>query len=274
MPGPDAITCGQLLSLIGTADCPAIGDISTGPDFAEDPVLIPGSVRHPHTDASGLLSRLAGRRCVVACQLGLKLSQGMAAWLRAQWIAAEYLEGGIYAWREHPGAPRIPAAAIPRPGPAAQRSPGTLWVTRHRPMIDRIACPWLIHRFVNPGARVLFVSPSEVMGVADRYGATAFDAPGAEWWHEGELCTFDAMLDRFALRIEALDHVSVVVRAAHTNRHDLAPEAAGLLAISVGLSRQHRDDLAQLEAGMILYDALYRWARDGAEETHDDGHHG
>ncbi|MFK7753982.1 MAG: chromate resistance protein ChrB domain-containing protein, partial [Sedimentitalea sp.] len=145
----------------------------------------------------------------------------------------------------------------------------TLWVTRHRPKIDRIACPWLIRRFVDPNARFLFVSLNEVLGVADRYGATAFDVEDVAFSHRGEFCTFDIMLETWGLQTEALMRLAQVVRAADTNRHDLAPEAAGLLALSVGLSRQYKDDHRQLEAGMALYDALYRWARDGQGESHD-----
>jgi len=105
--------------------------------------------------------------------------------------------------------------------------------------------------------------------VAERFGATPFDVEGVFWSHRGENCTFDTMLAEFGLNTEALGRLATVIRAADTNRHDLAPQAAGLLALSVGLSRQYRSDEAQLEAGMALYDALYRWARDGAEEGHD-----
>ena len=264
MAAPNEITVPQLLRLIGTPQAPVIVDLSIDPDFDADPFLIPCAFRHPHTDVAGLKARLAWRACVLVCQRGIKLSQGMAAWLRNDGIAAEYLAGGMYAWRDHAGAPRIPAKALPEPVGGS-----TLWVTRHRPKIDRIACPWLIRRFVDPQARFLYVSPSEVAGVADRYGATPFDVEGVFWSHRGALCTFDTMLDEFALRSEALDILSRVVRGADTNRHDLMPEAAGLLAISVGLSRQFRDDHDQLEAGMVLYDALYRWARDGQGEGHD-----
>ncbi len=264
MPAPNEITPEQLLRLIGTPECPVIADISIDPDFAADPYLIPGSFRHSHTDRAGLVARLAGRPVVVTCQKGIKLSQGMAAWLGAEGIRAEYLSGGMYRWRDTRGAMRIPAAALPEPVDGA-----TLWVTRHRPKIDRIACPWLIRRFVDTSARFLFVSPSEVAGVAERYGATPFDVEDVFWSHRGENCTFDTMLDEFALRTEALDRLSRVVRGADTDRHDLAPQAAGVLAISVGLSRQYRDDQAQLAAGMALYDALYRWARDGFDESHD-----
>lgn len=264
MAAPNEITVPQLLRLIGTPEAPVIVDISIEPDFADDPYLIPGSFRHPHTDLPGLIARLQGRPCVVTCQRGIKLSQGLVAWLRSDGHAAEYLQGGMYAWRDAKNAPRIPAASIPAPV-----GNGTLWVTRHRPKIDRIACPWLIRRFVDPGARFLFVSPAEVLGVAARYDATPFDVEEVFWSHRGPLCTFDTMLDEFDLRTEALDCLSKVVRGADTNKHDLAPEAAGLLAISVGLSRQFRDDQTQLEAGMLLYDALYRWARDGTTEGHD-----
>lgn len=264
MTAPNEISVPQLLRLIGTPTCPVIVDISLDADFADDPHLIPGSFRHPHSDIAGLKERLAGRNCVVTCQKGLKLSQGLVARLRADGLRAEYLRGGIHAWRAAAGTSRVPGAALPDRVDGA-----TLWVTRHRPKIDRIACPWLIRRFVDPAARFLFVSPSEVEGVAERYRATPFDVEGVFWSHRGPLCTFDTMLDEFGLRTEALDRLSLVVRGADTDKHGLAPEAAGLLAISVGLSRQYRDDIEQLDIGMVLYDALYRWARDGYGEGHD-----
>ncbi|MDF1671503.1 MAG: sulfurtransferase/chromate resistance protein [Roseovarius sp.] len=264
MPAPNEITVSQLNRLIGTPECPQIVDISIDPDFEAEPCLIPGSFRHPHTDIPGLMARLNGTRCVITCQKGIKLSQGLAAWLCSEGLRAEYLQGGIYGWRDAPDTMRVPFAALPTPVAG-----NTLWVTRHRPKIDRIACPWLIRRFVDPTARFLFVSPSEVMGVAERYGATPFDVEDVHFSHRGEACTFDAMLEEFQLTSPALADLANVVRGADTNRHDLHPAAAGLLAISVGLSRQYRDDQAQLEAGMALYDALYRWARDGQGEGHD-----
>lgn len=264
MAAPNEITVPQLLRLIGLPDTPVLVDISIDPDFAEDPFFIPGAFRHPHTDIPGLVALLDGRDSIVTCQQGIKLSQGLTAQLRVKGLKSEYLQGGNYGWRDHKDAPRIPAAAIP-----AKQAGRTLWVTRHRPKIDRIACPWLIRRFVDPNAEFLFVSPAQVMGVADRFDATPFDIEDTFWSHRGDLCTFDVMLDEFGLQTEALDRLSTVVRAADTNSHDLAPEAAGLLALSVGLSRQYKDDLAQLDAGMAIYDALYRWARDGQGEAHD-----
>ncbi|MEZ5886548.1 MAG: sulfurtransferase/chromate resistance protein [Paracoccaceae bacterium] len=266
MTGFNSIAPAQLSRLIGTPEAPELIDVRTDEDFALDPHLLPCSLRAAHSDVATLAARIGtrigSRGAVVICQRGLKLSEGAAALLRAAGVAAETLEGGWEAAREA-GLPALPARLLPASG-----RPG-LWVTRHRPKIDRIACPWLIRRFIDPEARFLFVAPSEVSAVADRFGATAFDIEGVSFSHRGEMCSFDAFLDDFGLHSAALDRLAQVVRAADTDRHDLAPQAAGLLALSVGLSRQYRDDIAQLDAGMALYDALYRWARDGHDEGHD-----
>ena len=259
MPGFSQISAAQLARLIGTPDAPAIIDVRLPEDRALDPRLIPGAFTHPHDGVDTIPARLMGRKAVVVCAKGRKLSEGVAALLRLQGVPAEVLEGGSVAWAEA-GLPMVPLAALP---------PGNLWVTRHRPKIDRIACPWLIRRFVDPAARFLFVTPSEVPAVAERFDATPFDIDGVFWSHRGETCTFDTMVAEFGLSTPAMDRLALVVRAADTDRHDLSPQAAGLLALSVGLSRQYRDDLQQLEAGMGIYDALYRWARDGFEEGHD-----
>jgi len=142
-------------------------------------------------------------------------------------------------------------------------------VNRARPKVDRIACPWLIRRFIDPEAVFLFVSPAEAMGVAERFGATPFDIDDGFWSHRGDLCTFDVMIEEFGLHSVALDRLALIVRGADTARPDLAPQAAGLLAASLGLSRMYRDDLAQLDAGLALYDAFYRWSRDATDETHN-----
>jgi rhodanese-related sulfurtransferase len=260
---PNEITIQQLLRLIGTPNCPQIVDISIDPDFADDPHQIPGAFRHLHGDLPGLVTRLNGQPSIIICQKGIKLSQGMAAQLRSAGLRSEYLSGGNYGWRNRTQAPRILSAILP---PMDQGH--SIWVTRYQPKIDRIACPWLIRRFVDKDARFLFVSPAEVIGVSERYNAIPFNIEDTFWCYPGDTCTFDTMLDEFGLRPPALDRLSTVVRAADTDNHDLAPEAAGLLALSVGLSRQYRDDLEPLKAGMHLYDALYRWARDGTEERH------
>ena len=259
MPGPTQISVPQLARLIGTPDAPTIIDVRIPDDFAAHPHLIPTAIRHAYKDMDVLSKTLAGHRVVVVCQRGLKLSEGAAALLRTHGIGAETLEGGLAAWVAA-SLPMVPATALPATN---------LWVTRHRPKIDRIACPWLIRRFIDPSARFLFVSPSEVTEVAARFDATPFDIDGVFWSHRGDTCTFDTLITEFGLSTPALDRLATVVRGADTDRHDLAPQAAGLLAISVGLSRMFKDDLQQLAAGLTLYDALYRWARDGFDEGHD-----
>jgi rhodanese-related sulfurtransferase len=263
MAAPNEITVNQLLRLIGTPECPVIIDVCIDDDFSADPHLIPGSIRHPHTDLSGMIEKIGSRSAVISCQKGLKLSQGVVAWLRSEGVTAEYLQGGMFGWKDNQNAPRIPYKSVP-----FNNDQETLWVTRHRPKIDRVACPWLIRRFIDAKARFLFVAPSEVRNVADRFNAIPFDIEDVFWSHRGDLCTFDTMLDEFGLRTEPLDRLSKVIRGADTTRHDLTAEAAGLLALSVGLSRQFKDDQAQLNAAMPIYDALYRWARDGQGEGH------
>ena len=264
MASPVEISPLQLSRLVGTPDGPLVVDVRTDADFNDDPRLIPGALRHDYDDMAGFAAARAAAKVVVSCQKGLKLSQGAAAVLRSEGIAAEVLEGGHFGWRDA-GLPRVPAEKIP-PRDAQGR---TVWVTRLRPKIDRIACPWLIRRFVDPLAQFLFVAPSEVGAVAEKFGATPFDVEDVFWSHRGPLCTFDTMVSEFGLNGEALDRLAAIVRGADTNRPDLAPQAAGLLAVSLGLSRMYRDDLAQLQAGLTLYDALYRWARDAVDEGHD-----
>ena len=264
MPSPTEITVSQLARLIGLPEAPIVVDVSIDEDFENDPRLIPSAFRHPFRDMAALAPRLQGSRVVVVCQKGKKLSQGAAAVLRSHGIAAETLEGGNVAWREAKE-PLVPAAKLP-PLSAEGR---TVWVTRQRPKVDRIASPWLIRRFIDRNAQILFVAPSEVLAVAERFDATPFEVEGVFWSHRGDRCTFDTMIEEFALETEPLKRLARIVRGADTNRHELAPEAAGLLAASLGLSRMYRDDLAQLDAGMLLYDSLYRWARDASDEEHD-----
>ena len=264
MPAYQEISVTQLDRLVGTPQCPVIIDVRIPDDVAADPWMIPWSMFVPHTDIEALAEPLAGKRAVVVCQKGKKLSQGSAAWLRHHGVLAEHLGGGSVAWAAAQHA-QVPLASLPPKDDQGR----TVWVTRHRPKIDRIACPWLIRRFVDPKAVFLFVSPSEVADVADRFGATPFDVEGAFWSHRGDQCTFDLMLQEFRLTTGPLQHLASIIRAADTARLDQAPEAAGLLAASLGLSRMYDDDLAQLDAGMTLYDAFYRWARDATGETHD-----
>lgn len=142
------------------------------------------------------------------------------------------------------------------------------WVTRERPKIDRIACPWLITRFIDPAPEFLYVPADKVMEVARETGAIPYDVPGVELTHRGELCSFDALLDKYRLEDAALRDLAVIVRGADTDRLDLAPQCAGLLAVSLGLSRNFPDDRMMLDQGMVIYDALYAWCRHASGERH------
>jgi rhodanese-related sulfurtransferase len=260
----NTITIDQLARLIGTPKCPVLFDVRLDEDFAADPRLPPGAIRRPFAEAQDWSDDLGGRSAVVICRRGEALSHGVAGILRHKGVSADALDGGLEAWKAA-SLPLVPEARLPR-----RNSQGrTVWVTRERPKIDRIACPWLIRRFVDPLAMFLFVKPSEVVGVAERFEATPFDIEGVHWSHRGENCTFDVMIEEFALATPPLLRLAEIVRGADTARLDLAPEAPGLLAASLGLSRMYDDDLAQLEAGMLLYDAFYRWCRDATAETHN-----
>jgi rhodanese-related sulfurtransferase len=269
MPAPDAIGCDKLSKLIGTPKCPTLLDVRRDALRATDPRRLPGA--RAVTDAERATDRLpdlaaglTGTSVVVVCGEGHALSQGTAALLRHFGAKAEYLDGGQAAWLAA-GLPLIDPGKIT----ATDGRGRSLWVTRSRPKIDRIACPWLIRRFIDPRAVFLYVSPPEVEGVARQFGAMPYDIEGVFWSHRDALCTFDVLLAEFGLSTPALDLLARIVRGADTARPDLAPEAAGLLAASLGLSRMYADDLEQLEAGVMLYDAFYRWARDATGETHN-----
>ncbi|MPZ10923.1 MAG: sulfurtransferase [Kiloniellaceae bacterium] len=264
MPDQTTLSLQALFDRIGTAEAPDVIDARTDDDFAADPRLIPAAIRRPGLKAADWAGGFAGRDVVVYCERGLKISQGAAAWLRHVGARAASLEGGFQAWRAG-GLPLVPADKLP-PRDGQGR---TLWVTRSRPKIDRIACPWLIRRFVDPAAVFLFVTPAEVTAVAERFGATPFDVEGVFWSHRGALCTFDAMVEVFGLATAPLKRLATIVRGADTAQPGLAPESAGLLAASLGLSQIYEDDLAQLAAGLPLYDAFYRWLRDAEDETHN-----
>ena len=142
------------------------------------------------------------------------------------------------------------------------------WVTRERPKIDRIACPWLIARFIDTAPEFLYVPAGEVLKVAADTGATPYDIPGVEMSHDGERCSFDAFLKKYQLTEPALVQLALIVRGADTSRLDLTPQSAGLYAISLGLSRSFADDHEMLKHGMVMYDALYAWCKECQGETH------
>jgi rhodanese-related sulfurtransferase len=261
MPTFNAISVEKLARLVGTKSAPVIIDVREGANEQ----LLPASLQRRAVDVADWAKSFPESSAVIACDDGGDLSAGVAAYLRGEGVVAEVLEGGFSEWRSA-GLPMVDANKLPRRDSHGR----TMWVTRARPKVDRIACPWLIRRFVDPQAVFLFVAPLEVAGVAERFGAAPFDVNGVFWSHRGEQCTFDAMVDELGLGgFEALKRLAVIVRGADTGRPELAPQSAGLVAVSLGLSRMHSDDMAQLEDGMSLYDAFYRWCRDAIEETHD-----
>jgi rhodanese-related sulfurtransferase len=264
MPSSTSISTSELYRMVGLPTAPTIVDVRTTEDVAADPRSLPAALRRDAATVAAWGPGLASRDIVVVCRLGHALSQGVAAWLRHGGARAVVLHGGFEGWRDADGL-LIDADKLPPRDDVGR----TVWVTRERPKIDRIACPWLLRRFVDPQAVILYVAPAEVPAVADRFEAAAFDIDGVFWSHRGERCTFDTMVEEFGLRSAPLSHLADIVRAADTARLDLAPEAAGLLAASLGLSRMFDDDHAQLDAGMLLYDALYRWCRDADGETHN-----
>ena len=264
MPSPTEISVQQLSRLAGTPDAPSVIDVRSSEHFDADPRLIPCALRRDADRVDAWANDYRGKRVVVTCQRGGKLSQGVAAWLRNEGIEAESLEGGHEAWAAA-GALLVDSRKLP----ARDAKLRMVWVTRARPKVDRIACPWLIRRFIDPDAILLFVSPTEVAGVAERFKATPFDVEGVHWSHRGDRCSFDTFIEDLGLSSPPLDRLALIVRGADTARQDLAPEAAGLLAASFGYSRMYKDDLEQLAHAMEFYDALYRWARDATDETHN-----
>lgn len=259
-----SVSVEALARTVGTGHAPVLVDVRDDSAFVGDPRLICGSSRRDASRVAAWSTDLEGEQVVCICRRGNGLSQGVAAWLRHVGIDALHLAGGFEAWRDA----RQPLIRT-EPIPQRNSDDSTVWVTRERPKIDRIACPWLIRRFVDPNAAFLFVAASEVPAVADSFGATPFDIEGVFWSHRGETCTFDTMLTEFGLQNTVLDRLATIVRGADTARPDLAAQAPGLLAISLGLSQLIDDDLEQLEAGLLIYDALYLWCRDASDETHN-----
>ena len=257
---PPSISPQDLYGAIGTDGAPILIDVRRGAAFAADNRMIVGAIRRSPDEIQNWRPELAsGRAVVVYCVHGHEVSQDTASALRGAGVEARYLEHGIAGWAEH----RLPMRGKSDMEPRS-------WVTRERPKIDRIACPWLIRRFIDPAAEFLFAPTERVFAVAEETGATAYDIPGAEpFSHDGELCSFDAFLKVYGIKDPALDALALIVRGADTARLELTPQSPGLLALSLGLSANFPDDHAMLEHGMVMYDAFYAWCRSLQGETHN-----
>ncbi len=256
----------DLYAEIGRNGAPVILDVCRCEDYDVAPRLIPGARWRDHQQSAAWVHEIPrGSRVVTVCVRGKKVSQAAAAELRLLGIDAAALEGGNEAWI----AAGLPTVAK-RLGIGNRESRASRWVTRVRPKIDRIACPWLIARFLDPAARFFYVEPAEVVNAAKELDAIPYDVDGVELTHRGDRDSFDAIMDDFGLKDPALDRVAAIVRGADTANLDLAPEAAGLLAISLGISHlSGPEDHEALERGFPVYDALYAWARYAAGETHN-----
>lgn len=261
----------QLAARLGRADAPLLLDVRRDAKFRESPHLLAGALRCAPDDVAVFAEAQSPREVVVYCVYGHNVSADAMATLRAGGWDAHILAGGIEGGEEGADAAKDIAQWRAQPAPTITKRPdwgvtgerASRWITRERPKIDRIACPWLIRRFIDPRAEFFYVPAAQVFAEAQRLGAVAYDIPGATVSHEGERCSFDAVLMGFDLSEPALKLLATIVRGADTDRLDLAPQSAGLLALSIGLSRLHAcDDLAMLEAAMPLYDALYAWCRD------------
>lgn len=256
-----SVSVQSLMPSLWRDGAPLLLDLRRQLDFDSSPSLIPGSLRRGPDVVAEEFRRYAAARVIVYCAHGRSVSQSACRALLEAGFDAAYLEGGFAAWI---------AAALPT---TSYRSPlgqsATRWVTRARPKIDRIACPWLIRRFIDPMAEFFYVPTETVLEEARRLDATPYDIPGVAFSHVGERCSFDAFLARFALAAPGLNRLACIVRGADTARLDLASEAAGLLAISLGLSANYPDDQAMLEQGMTVYDSLYAWCRSDQSEGHD-----
>jgi rhodanese-related sulfurtransferase len=267
----------ELPALLGRADTPLLLDVRRRPVFAAGDTLLPGALYCAPEDVPAFAKNQPPRAAIVYCAYGHNLSEEAVRTLRAAGWDARQLRGGIEggepgvdaladiaAWRTAP-LPRI--RKRPDFGVTGERP--SRWITRARPKIDRIACPWLILRFIDPRAQFFYVPAAEVFTQAARLDAVPYDIPDAPISHAWERCSFDALLKAFGLQDPALDQLAAIVRGADTSRPDLAPQSAGLLALSLGLSRLHADDHAMLQQALPLYDAFYAWCRDCQGETHN-----
>lgn len=250
-----------------SSEAPLIIDVRKNEAFMASEYLLPGALRRDPLLVGDWANTVpAAAPVLVYCVHGHEVSMDTMNALRQRGVNASFLQGGIEAWREQ-GLPLVSKSA----------GSATRWITRERPKIDRIACPWLIRRFVDDQAQFLYVPTSQVRAVAQAQNAMPYDVnedvADTRFSHDGERCSFDAFIQIYRLGANpALARLADIVRGADTDRLDLAPQAAGLLAVSLGMSRTHSDDHAMLETMMPVYDALYTWCRDavaGQDEKHN-----
>jgi len=262
-----SVTTSELFQRCGSANAPFLIDVRRLHAFEADSVMIAGATwRDPLSAGDWLKNLPRHREIAVYCAEGHEISQNACSALRDAGLNARFLEGGIVAWKASGGPTIRKQPALPIP--SAANSPSK-WITRERPKIDRIACPWLIRRFVDPCAEFLYVPSSQVRQAAQANRAIPYDVPDVRFSHRDNQCSFDAFLADFELNDPALADLASIVRGADTGRLELTPQSPGLLAISLGLSALFEDDHVMLEHGMTVYDALYAWIRIARAEIHN-----
>ena len=250
----------DLTGLMAAGRSPVILDVRKLEAYEASDVVIATAVWRDPISAHEWSDTLNDSRGVVVyCIHGHQISQSVAALLRANGLPARYLTRGIEGFVEA-GGPTVARKSLPERDPDGR----TRWVTRARPKIDRIACPWFVRRFLDPDAVFLYVEAEHVHAVADVTGAIPFDVDDAELTHKGDRCSFDAFLERFSISNPAIDALAEIVRGADTGRPELTPESASLVAVSRGLAALYADDIDMLDAGMAVYDALYAECRQRA----------
>jgi rhodanese-related sulfurtransferase len=279
-----AISPAELVAAIGRFDAPLMLDVRREAKFKESPRIVCGAVRCTPEQVQAFAHSQSPRQVVAYCVYGHNVSEDAVAQLSQAGWNARLLSGGIEGGKEGTDADADTAANIA--GWRAHTLPTILkradwgvtgeqasrWITRARPKIDRIACPWLIRRFIDPRAEFFYVPTEQVFTEAKKRNAVAYDIPGAPVSHEGDLCSFDALIKGFDLHLPALDILARIVRGADTDCLDLAAQSGGLLALSLGLSRLHSaNDHAMLAAATPMYDALYAWCHDKAH-AQDEAH--
>ena len=244
-----AITPSELSQRLAAFPPPTLIDVRRQKAFEEKPDVIPGAIRRlPEAVETWAAEIQPWRPVVVYCVHGHEVGKGAASALRARAFDARHLDGGIEQWRAD-GLPTKPFVAPTR------------WVTRERPKIDRIACPWLVRRFIDASSEFFYVPKDDVRAYAAANGATAYDVPDVTYTHVGPECSFDAFVRIHKLDHPALRDLATIVRGADTSSLHLAPQAAGLLAVSRGLSSLFSDDHEMLKWGMLVYDSLYESCR-------------
>ena len=255
MPAPNSISIEELSREIGTRNAPVVIDVCIDEDYELDPRLIPTAIRRSHKDIRSWAENFHAQELVVICQKGLKLSMGAAAFLRSESINARYLIGGNHAWRDA-GLPLIPAKQF-----SLDHTQPSLWVTRSDGDTDAMTCAWLIRRFVDRKAKFLFVETEQVEAVAEKYDAIPFAIPDVFWSAEGGNSAFDKMLGEFDLETKPLQQLAKLAEMPDQEGCSDLMQINGLCVALAGSRQVFDEEIARLDASLLIFDSFYMWLR-------------